>query len=133
MWSGYRINDEPVRLDLKICSSDHARMEVILMWSLLLLAMNVSNQHEKNRSPFSSDTSINAFINNYIFWSKISFLFKTSKSITGRPRPVYFKEPAWPAEALGLACLACARLKNHGLCLSQAGRHRQAGRPNGLF
>ncbi len=46
---------------------------------------------------------------------------------------MYFNEPAWPAKGLGLACLACARLENHGLCLSQAGRHRQAGRPNGLF
>jgi hypothetical protein len=78
------------------------------MWSLLLLAMNVFNQYENNHSLFSSDTPLNAFINNYIFWLKIKFLFKTNKKITGRPRPVYFKEPAW--------------LKNHGLCLSQAVR-----------
>jgi len=95
--------------------------------------MNVSNQYEKKHSPSSSDTPLNAFINNYIFDQKKKFLFKTTKKIAGRPWPVYFKEPAWPAEALGLAGLACDRLENHGLCLSQAGRHRQAGRPNGLF
>jgi len=57
---------------------------------------------------------------------------KILKNTTGR-RPVYFKRPAWPVRGLGLACLACDRRENYGLCLSQAGRHRQAGRPDGLF
>ena len=39
-------------------------------------------------------------------------------------RPVYFNEPAWSDEGLGLTC---TRPKTYGLCLSQVGR------PNGLF
>jgi hypothetical protein len=63
---------------------------------------------------------------NYIFCPKNEVFYrKILKSITDR-RPAYFKQPAWPVEHLGLACLACARLENYGLCLSQAGRHRQA-------
>jgi hypothetical protein len=54
--------------------------------------------------------------------------FISKKKTRQARRPGIFKRPAWPVEGVGLACLSQARPKNRGLCLSQAGRSRQAGR-----
>ena len=61
-----------------------------------------------------------SFAQKPIFWLEIS------KDMIDR-RPMYFKQPAWSVAGIGLACLACDRLRNYDLCLSQAGR------PHGLF